>query len=268
MKKIIIAIATAIGINLTSCANKGTQAGIEDNNKYLCGAYSDYRVLTDEDVQLFESAYTYKAKLTPQSVTSQVVAGTNFKFICTDESGNDVMVVVFKPLPNQGEAKVTSIETVSGQDTQDIVTAIVQNMYDDIMSMYYTGDEGQEYAFNKYASSKLNKLIADVNAAITKGEIESMVYGWGCDPWIMAQDWSHPVAEVQKVHDLSKNQCLVDVVIRDGENNEYLSNITITLVKEKKSWKVDDFASSETGIKTFTTTLTEDYEAAISNNNN
>lgn len=54
--------------------------------------------------------YTHKSKLTPQSVATQVVAGTNYKFICTDDSENVVKVVIFKPLPDQGEPKVLSIE--------------------------------------------------------------------------------------------------------------------------------------------------------------
>lgn len=152
-------------------------------------------------------------------------------------------------------------------NTPDTVMVIVQNMYDDIMSMYLEGDEGQEYAFRKYASSRLNKLMEEVSNAIESGKIEPMVYGWDCDPWIMAQDWNHPVAEVKKIHDLSDNQCKIDIVIHDGENDEYSSNITITLVKENNVWKVDDFTSSESGNNTFANMLKKDYESAMSDNN-
>lgn len=257
----LIGIATIIGFSLSSCVNKGTEASKEANDKYLCGAYADYRALTDEDIKVFESTYNYEVKLTPQSVATQVVAGTNYKFICTDESDNEVKVVIFKPLPNQGKAKVSDIETIYGQENSEFVAVIAQIMYNDIMSIYYSGEDGQQYAFHKYASTKLQELIDDVNDAIAKGEIESMAYGWDCDPWIMAQDWNHPSAKILRVHDLSDKNCMVDVLIRDGEEKSDTKNITITFVKENNQWKVDDFASSESGANTFAKMLKEDYES-------
>ena len=253
-------------ISLFSCTNKGAEAYTASNKKYLCGAYAGNRALTEEDIQVFKSAYNYKLKMTPQSVSTQVVAGTNYKFICTDESDNVVEVMIFKPLPNQGKAKVSSIKTVSGQDTPEIVATIVQIMYDDIMSMYYSGEEGQEFAFSKYASTKLQKLLYEVENAINKGDVEPIIYGWDCDPWIMAQDWSHPIATVVRVHALSDKNCMADVVIRDGDEKSEPTNLTITLVKEEDQWKVDDFASLESDINTFAKMLKEDYESAKSKN--
>lgn len=290
MRILIVGIATTIVLSFTSCANKGTRAKSGSNNKYLCGAYADYRELTDEDIQIFESAYNYDMKLTPQGVATQIVAGTNFKFICKDESANDsasrtkcgihsdisegrpvmgaandIKVVIFKPLPTQGKAKVVGIETVSGQDTPKFVAVSTQIMYEDIMAMYYSGDAGQRYAFSKYASTMLQSLLDDVDDAIAKGEIEPMVYGWDCDPWIMTQDWNHPIARIEKVHDFSDKSCKVDVVISDGEEKGDATNITLILVKENKRWKVDDFASSKSGINTFVKMLKEDYESAKTN---
>lgn len=262
MKRIIIGISTIIALGLHSCANRGTEASNGADNMYICGAYADYRALTDEDIEVFESAYNYGLQLTPQSVATQVVAGTNYKFICTDKAGNDVRVVIFQPLPNHGEPRVTGIETVSGQDTPGAVAVAAQIMYDDVMSMYDSGGEGRDNAFRRYASSKLLNLVDEVDDAIAKGDIDPIIYGWDCDPWIMAQDWSHPTAKVVKVYDLSDNGCMVDVAIMDGEVEGDATNITVALVKENGMWKVDDFALSASDADTFATMLKDDYESA------
>ena len=65
---------------------------------------------------------------TPLSVSTQVVAGTNYRFYCRFEDTSDgiqrkaadegdkygyCQVTIFKPLPGRGEPTVTSIEKVS-----------------------------------------------------------------------------------------------------------------------------------------------------------
>lgn len=112
MRNIIIGIVAAIVLGVSSCAQRATGTR-SDANRYMCGAYTGYRALTDEDVRIFDATYNNELKLKPQSVATQVVAGLNYRFICTDESGNDIKVVIFKPLPNQGEARVVSVETVT-----------------------------------------------------------------------------------------------------------------------------------------------------------
>lgn len=130
MKKCLFAILCMALAGISSCStNKGTATTDEKDNPYLVGAYADFRSITDEEMQLFESAYTHQAKLIPQSVATQVVAGTNYQFICTDESDNAVKVVIFKPLPNQGEPKVSSIEPLSAYD--EIVTSIKEGFEDE-----------------------------------------------------------------------------------------------------------------------------------------
>lgn len=101
---------------LTSCAGRQNQSENEADDTFLVGAYADYRTISDEEKNLFDSACSYSDRLVPQSVATQVVAGTNYSFICTDKSENVVKVVVFKPLPNQGEPRVTSVEPVSAYD--------------------------------------------------------------------------------------------------------------------------------------------------------
>lgn len=135
MKKYIYAIACMAFMGLTSCSNKPVETHVaEADSTYMVGAYADFRALSDEDKQLFETVYAHQGKLTPQSVATQVVAGTNYKFICTDEGGEVVKVVVFKPLPNQGEPKVSSIEPVA--EYESIITAIRNEDYTGVSPIY------------------------------------------------------------------------------------------------------------------------------------
>ena len=77
-----------------------------------------YGFATREERALFEAAVasiddtTYK----PLNVATQVVAGTNYRFVCkAREKGRrgkrfDAVIVIYKPLPGQGEPRITSIE--------------------------------------------------------------------------------------------------------------------------------------------------------------
>ena len=80
------------------------------------GGFTDFRPLFADDSLLFNQVmadYSY-LKMVPKSVATQVVAGTNYKFIVemTEPSGNvvDAEVNVFKPLPGRGEPQMMSVE--------------------------------------------------------------------------------------------------------------------------------------------------------------
>ena len=80
------------------------------HDKQMAGGYTQQRNLTKQDKQLFKNTYKGKDKLTPISVATQVVNGTNYKFICKDKHGKKVTVVIYQSLPHQGsKSKVVSI---------------------------------------------------------------------------------------------------------------------------------------------------------------
>jgi len=87
-----------------------TEAGMEVKREQLCGGYSEQSALSEEEQQLFANTYKGDVQLTPKSVASQVVAGMNYEYTCSDKDGNIYIVVIYKPLPGHGEAEVTSIE--------------------------------------------------------------------------------------------------------------------------------------------------------------
>ena len=74
------------------------------------GAYNKPTKVTTEEVVLFNKVVDAKLALTPKKVSRQVVAGTNYEFICKGADGKEHVVVVFQPLPGQGEPRVTSID--------------------------------------------------------------------------------------------------------------------------------------------------------------
>lgn len=98
------------GSNSTSLARKSGQQ--------LCGGYTDEREPSDEEYRLFRSVTdTMKGvSFTPLTVRIQVVAGINYRFYCRFSDGSEeyspghCWLTIYKPLPGQGEPKVTSLE--------------------------------------------------------------------------------------------------------------------------------------------------------------
>ena len=85
-------------------------------DEMLMGGFTDQRALTAEDSVVFAIAtkdYAY-LKLAPLSVATQVVAGTNYLFVCTTSGFNrpptETMVKIFKPLPGRGEPELIVME--------------------------------------------------------------------------------------------------------------------------------------------------------------
>ncbi len=85
-------------------------------DEMLMGGFTDQRALTAEDSAVFAVAtkdYAY-LKLAPLSVATQVVAGTNYLFVCTTSGFNrpptETMVKIFKPLPGRGEPELIVME--------------------------------------------------------------------------------------------------------------------------------------------------------------
>lgn len=93
----------------------------------LCGGYTAQREITDGEMEMFRQlvAGGDAVVYTPLSVSTQVVAGINYRFYCRFEDTADGIrrkgadesdkygycwITVYKPLPGQGEPSVTSIE--------------------------------------------------------------------------------------------------------------------------------------------------------------
>ncbi len=99
MKRLIYILA--ILFVFVSCRSK-------DNA--LVGAYGHPSQITPEIQKLFIQAMKGDMRFTPKKVRMQIVAGTNYEFLCMDTDKNPHTVVVFNPLPGRGGPRVVSID--------------------------------------------------------------------------------------------------------------------------------------------------------------
>ncbi|MCQ2095553.1 MAG: carboxylesterase family protein [Bacteroidaceae bacterium] len=105
--KVNIALLLSMSVLMSACHSSGS---VHDNaNRLLAGGYTDFRKPTDAERALFVDSWQDQRVLTPRKVSTQVVAGTNYKYLCEDVTGKDIEVVIYKPLPGNGEAVVTRI---------------------------------------------------------------------------------------------------------------------------------------------------------------
>nr|WP_294938830.1 hypothetical protein [uncultured Flavobacterium sp.] len=81
---------------------------LSDNNTALVGGWTAYHSLTPADQKVFDEAMKgfVGVKYTPQTVATQVVAGTNYRFKCTASIPPamviwEAMVEIFQPLGGQ-----------------------------------------------------------------------------------------------------------------------------------------------------------------------
>ena len=98
---------------LVDLPEEDASALMEKSRKPLCGGYTEQREPTEEEMALFAAATGNSPEYTPLSVSTQVVAGINYRFWCRYEAGDDCghcWITIFKPLPGRGEPSVTSIE--------------------------------------------------------------------------------------------------------------------------------------------------------------
>ena len=110
-KKTLHALLVTMLILVTSCAINKHEVKQDEpvTDMQLCGGYTTFRTLQQSEAKLFSETYTDEPALEPYEVATQVVAGINYKFRCKVKGGKDIyLVTIYKPLPGQGTAKVTS----------------------------------------------------------------------------------------------------------------------------------------------------------------
>ena len=95
MQKIVMMLVALMCLGCTS-----RESAPQEETHGLCGAYSEESLLGEYEQHLFDSICTANAlSLRALSVSRQVVAGTNYKYVCEDEQSDTVRMVVFVPLP-------------------------------------------------------------------------------------------------------------------------------------------------------------------------
>jgi len=89
----------------------------------LCGAYTEQRELSDEDLALFRKLMG-ETPCSPLSVATQVVAGLNYRFWCiydngTENSPGHCFITIYQPL--QGEPVILKVQDCSGGPEMKVI---------------------------------------------------------------------------------------------------------------------------------------------------
>ena len=123
MKKIIVVIVSILAITtLSSCEQLKSLWGKEQ--EAVVGGYSKTRKITSDEEALFHQATAtlQGAEYEPQNVATQIVAGTNYRFLCKarllDQNGKKgkryyAVIVIHKPLSAEEPPRILSIERES-----------------------------------------------------------------------------------------------------------------------------------------------------------
>lgn len=133
--KLLLSLA-CIAILTLACNKQASQstATIKTEFPAACGGYTDYRVLSDDEVVLFDSIYGEAAPaLKPYAVATQVVAGTNYRFLCHDEAKQEYVVTIFVPLPCYADSQQTKVTNIQFPFPQTIVGNWTIRQFDDII---------------------------------------------------------------------------------------------------------------------------------------
>ena len=102
-----LTIAALAAMLLTACGSPEKRTEKQQEKTILCGGYTRQRPLEASDRELFRRATAGMTGVsyTPESVATQVVAGTNYRFICTAKTATpgpetyeaEIIVFQFRP---------------------------------------------------------------------------------------------------------------------------------------------------------------------------
>lgn len=112
IKRMVLAMVCCV-ILLTACASTASEGGQDSpgESEPMAGAFGDETEPTEEDLELFAQATqdTDAASYEPLKVSTQVVAGINFRFYCKTPDGTYAYVTIYQSLDAEQPAEVTEI---------------------------------------------------------------------------------------------------------------------------------------------------------------
>ncbi|MCQ2145039.1 MAG: hypothetical protein MJY72_04795 [Bacteroidales bacterium] len=121
MRKLYLLLAA---LAIVGCGSNNTSAEASDELEVIgqeaekmVGAFGDQREITEGEMAMFKTvtANDETSSYVPLSVSTQVVAGINYKFYCRydpqeSEGPAYCWVTIYKPLPGSGDPRILSIE--------------------------------------------------------------------------------------------------------------------------------------------------------------
>lgn len=119
MRFIQSAIILAGAILVFLCCSCGSGARRHAPNtdaaeEILCGGYTEFRALTETELEMFDRLVSQieGSRLDAEQVATQVVNGTNYRFLASSAQDELVMVTIYEPLPGNGEPRITGVEKI------------------------------------------------------------------------------------------------------------------------------------------------------------
>lgn len=120
MKNFIFLFSAILSVS-TLCSCQQIKSLFGKEQALIVGGYSATRSLTDEEEVMFKqvTANLKGAEYEPENVSTQIVAGINYRFLCTarliDENGKKgkrcyAVIVIHKPLNPEQQPRILSIE--------------------------------------------------------------------------------------------------------------------------------------------------------------
>jgi len=106
-------MALSLLLLLTACRSSRKLTN-DSMNEPIVGGYTEHRQLTQDDLRFFNEVCRQYGGIdaTPVSVSTQVVAGTNYCFRCKDDKGKMFDITILRPLPGRGNPMITEIQEV------------------------------------------------------------------------------------------------------------------------------------------------------------
>ena len=112
-----LTIAALAAMLLAACGSPEKRTEEQQEKTILCGGYTGQRPLEASDRELFRRATAGMTGVSypPESVAKKTAKRTHLRFICTAKTATpgpetyEAEIIVFQPLPGQGEAKSAKI---------------------------------------------------------------------------------------------------------------------------------------------------------------
>ena len=213
-KELIAAFSLCLALTFVGCSDDSSSSSsaedIEkiDDNGGKSGNFGKFSAIDDDAEEVLKAAVKgsdYES-VTCDSVSTQIVAGTNYKFQCSIKDGKetkDVVLTVFEPLPSSG--KPVQLTLVTDADGEVLFESEVEFEAEDEES-----DEGCDGCFGDYEElteddmdvfEKANKLSDStfVNPTkVSKQVVAGMNYRFMCELEVSEGETKDVILEVYK----------------------------------------------------------------------
>lgn len=124
-KELVAAFSLCLALTFVGCSDDSSSSpsaeDIEkiDDNGGKSGNFGKFSAIDDDAEEVLNAVKGSDYAVTCDSVSTQIVAGTNYKFLCSVKDGKetkDVVLIVFEPLPSSGKpVQLTLVMDADGE---------------------------------------------------------------------------------------------------------------------------------------------------------